>query len=179
MSISSSINTPRQRQDDSEEPAMTTETIHETVRQHYADAAIRASQGSSCCSDPETIGANLYTALERDELPDAAVLASLGCGNPTAVADLRPGERVLDLGSGGGIDVLLSAKRAVFAEIARVLRPGGRIGISDIVAEDSLTPAERAERGSFAGCIAGALSMSEFRDGLTAVGLTDVSLTPS
>ena len=77
---------------------MTTETIHETVRQHYADAAVRASQGSSCCSDPETIGANLYSALERDELPDAAVLASLGCGNPTAVADLLPGERVLDLG---------------------------------------------------------------------------------
>ena len=71
--------------------AMTTETIHETVRQHYADAAVRASQGSSCCSDPETIGANLYSALERDELPDAAVLASLGCGNPTAVADLHPG----------------------------------------------------------------------------------------
>ncbi|MFL5668790.1 MAG: methyltransferase domain-containing protein, partial [Chloroflexota bacterium] len=90
---------------------MTTESIHETVRQHYADAAVRASQGSACCSDPETIGANLYSALERDELPDAAVLASLGCGNPTAVADLHPGERVLDLGSGGGIDVLLSAKR--------------------------------------------------------------------
>ena len=226
------------------EPAMTTETIHETVRQHYADAAVRASQGTSCCSDPETIGANLYSALERDALPDAAVLASLGCGNPTAVADLHPGERVLDLGSGGGIDVLLSAKRvgptgrafgvdmtdemlalaqhnaaeagatnveflkghieaiplpaesidvvisncvvnlaadkaAVFAEIARVLRPGGRIGISDIVAEDSLTPAQREERGSFAGCIAGALSVTEFREGLQAVGLIDVSITPS
>ena len=223
---------------------MTTETIHETVRLHYADAAVRASQGSSCCSDPETIGANLYSALERDELPDAAVLASLGCGNPTAVADLHPGERVLDLGSGGGIDVLLSAKRvgpsgrafgvdmtdemlalaqrnaaeagvtnveflkghiealplpaesidvvisncvvnlaadkgAVFAEIARVLRPGGRIGISDIVADDSLSPELRAERGSYAGCIAGALSVSEFRDGLAAVGLTDISITPS
>jgi SAM-dependent methyltransferase len=223
---------------------MTTETIHETVRQHYADAAVRASQGASCCSDPETIGAGLYSVLEREELPDAAVLASLGCGNPTAVADLNPGERVLDLGSGGGIDVLLSAKRvgptgrafgvdmtdemlalaqknaadagatnveflkghiealplpaesidvvisncvvnlaadkpAVFAEIARVLRPGGRIGISDIVAEDHLTADQRAERGSYAGCIAGALSISEFRAGLEAVGLTDVSITPS
>jgi len=223
---------------------MTTETIHETVRAHYAEAAIRASQGSSCCGDAGTIGAGLYSALERDELPDAAVLASLGCGNPTAVADLHPGERVLDLGSGGGIDVLLSAKRvgphgrafgidmtdemlalahanaaqagatnveflkgniealplpaesidvvisncvvnlaadkpAVFAEIARVLRPGGRIGISDIVAEDTLSPEERAERGSYAGCIAGALSVSEFRDGLRAVGLVDISITPS
>ncbi len=223
---------------------MTTESIHETVREHYAAAAVKASQGTSCCSDPETIGATLYSALERDELPDAAVLASLGCGNPTAVADLHPGERVLDLGSGGGIDVLLSAKRvgpsgrafgldmtdemlalaqhnaaeagatnveflkghieaiplpaesidvvisncvvnlaadkpSVFAEIARVLRPGGRIGISDIVAEDSLSPEQRAERGSYAGCIAGALSVTEFREGLEAVGLTDVSITPS
>ncbi len=223
---------------------MTTESIHAEVREHYAAAAIRATQGASCCSDPETIGANLYSALERDELPDAAVLASLGCGNPTAVADLHPGERVLDLGSGGGIDVLLSAKRvgptgrafgidmtdemlalaqhnaaeagatnveflkghiesiplpaesidvvisncvvnlaadkrAVFAEIARVLRPGGRIGISDIVAQDDLSAEQRAERGSYAGCIAGALSVSEFRDGLAAVGLTDVSITPS
>src|SRR6478672_10509337 len=225
-------------------PAMTSETIHETVRAHYAQAAVRASQGSPCCGEGGTIGAGLYSALERDDLPDAAVLASLGCGNPTAVADLHPGERVLDLGSGGGIDVLLSAKRvgptgrafgvdmtdemlalaqanaaqagatnveflkghiealplpaesidvvisncvvnlaadkhAVFAEIARVLRPGGRIGISDIVAEDSLSSEQRAERGSFAGCIAGALSVSEFRDGLLAVGLTDVTITPS
>ena len=65
---------------------MTTETIHETVREHYAAAAVSASQGTSCCSDPSTVGAHLYSALERDELPDAAVLASLGCGNPTAVA---------------------------------------------------------------------------------------------
>jgi arsenite methyltransferase len=220
------------------------DTIHDTVREHYASAAIRASQGETCCGDPETIGAGLYSALERDELPDVAVLASLGCGNPIAVADLHPGERVLDLGSGGGIDVLLSAKRvgptgrafgidmtdemlalaqrnaadvgatnveflkgqiealplpaasvdvvisncvvnlaadkpAVFREIARVLRPGGRIGITDIVAEDHLTPEERAERGSYAGCIAGALSVTEFRDGLEAVGLADVTITRS
>ena len=223
---------------------MTAETIHETVRIHYADAAVAASQGVSCCGADETIGPALYSALERADLPDTAVLASLGCGNPTAVADLHPGERVLDLGSGGGIDVLLSAKRvgptgralgldmtdemlalaqrnateagvtnveflkghieaiplpaesidvvisncvvnlaadkaAVFREIARILRPGGRIGISDIVADDALSPDERAERGSYAGCIAGALSTSEFRTGLEAVGLTDISITPT
>jgi SAM-dependent methyltransferase len=223
---------------------MTTETIHETVREHYAAAAVRATQGASCCGDEQGIGEALYSTLERGELPDAAVLASLGCGNPTAVADLHEGERVLDLGSGGGIDVLLSARRvgptgrafgvdmtdemlalaqrnaaeagitnveflkghiealplpaesidvvisncvvnlaadkpAVFAEIARVLRPGGRIGITDIVAEDSLTPEQRAEQGSYAGCIAGALSISEFREGLAAVGLTDISITPT
>jgi len=224
---------------------MTTETIHDIVRDHYAAAAIAASEGS-CCATTENqgIGAELYSALEREALPDAAVLASLGCGNPVAVAELREGERVLDLGSGGGIDVLLSATRvgptgrafgldmtdemlalaqqnaadagatnveflrghieaiplpansidvvisncvvnlaadkaAVFAEIARVLRPGGRMGVSDIVADDSLTPAQRAERGSYAGCIAGALSVSEFRAGLEAVGLADISITPS
>ncbi len=222
-----------------------TETIHETVRQHYAAAALEVLNGGSCCgSDAETIGPALYDALQRDELPDAAVMASLGCGNPTMVADLHEGERVLDLGSGGGIDVLLSARRvgptgrafgldmtdemlalamnnaaeagatnveflrghieaiplpaesidvvisncvvnlaadkpAVFREIARVLRPGGRIGITDIVAEDRLTSSERAERGSYAGCIAGALSIAEFEAGLRAVGLADVSVTPT
>jgi SAM-dependent methyltransferase len=224
-------------------PAMTTD-IHQTVREHYARAALTVLDGDACCSDSSSIGSELYSALERDELPDAAVLASLGCGNPIAVADLHEGERVLDLGSGGGIDVLLSAKRvgptgrafgldmtdemlalarrnaaeagatnveflkgqiesiplpadsidvvisncvvnlaadkrAVFAEIARVLRPGGRIGISDIVADDALTPGERAERGSYAGCIAGALSFSEFEDGLRAVGLSDVTVVPT
>ena len=223
---------------------MTTETIHETVRAHYAEAAIAAAGGTCCSGEPESIGAGPYSALEQAELPEAAVLASLGCGNPTAVAELRAGERVLDLGSGGGIDVLLSARRvgptgraigldmtdemlalaqrnasqagatnveflkghieaiplpansvdvvisncvvnlaadkpAVFREIARVLRPGGRMGVTDIVAEDRLTAAERAERGSYAGCIAGALSISEFRAGLEAAGLTDVALTPT
>jgi arsenite methyltransferase len=221
---------------------VTTETIHEEVRARYAQAALQAQSGSCCSGEPDTIGAGLYSALEQAELPEAAVLASLGCGNPTAVAELREGERVLDLGSGGGIDVLLSAKRvgptgraigldmtdemlalaqqnagaagvanveflkgqieaiplpadsvdvvisncvinlaadkpAVFREIARVLKPGGRMGITDIVAEDRLTPEERLERGSYTGCIAGALSFSEFRSGLEAVGLSDITLT--
>ena len=220
----------------------TSETIHAEVRARYAAAALQASAGACCSGEPETIGPSLYSALERAELPEAAVLASLGCGNPIAVAELHEGERVLDLGSGGGIDVLLSAKRvgptgraigldmtdemlalaqrnvaaagatnvefvrghieeiplpaesvdvvisncvinlaadkpAVFREIARVLRPGGRMGVTDIVAEDRLTAEERAARGSYAGCIAGALSFSEFRAGLEAVGLTDVSVT--
>lgn len=222
---------------------MTTD-IHETVRLHYAEAALGVTAGESCCAEAPSYGSSLYSALEREELPSTAVMASLGCGNPIAVADLREGERVLDLGSGGGIDVLLSAKRvgptgrafgldmtdemlalaqfntaaagvtnvewlkgqieaiplpaasvdvvisncvvnlaadkpAVFREIARVLRPGGRIGITDIVADDTLTAEQRAERGSYAGCIAGALSFSEFRSGLEAVGLTAVSLTVS
>jgi arsenite methyltransferase len=223
---------------------MTTEMIHEEVRARYAAAATQANNGGCCSGSSDSIGAELYSALERDELPDAAVLASLGCGNPIAVADLHAGERVLDLGSGGGIDVLLSGKQvgptgrvigldmtdemlalaqrniaeagatnvelirghiediplpaesidvvisncvinlaadkpAVFAEIARVLRPGGRIGITDIVAEDHLSAEQRAERGSYVGCIAGALSVTDFRRGLAAVGLVDISITPT
>ncbi len=222
-----------------------TDQIHDVVRKRYAAAAVQASSGTgACCGPEEGIGAGLYSALERHALPDAAVLASLGCGNPTAVAELKPGEIVLDLGSGGGIDVLLSAKRvgqsgfafgldmtdemlelarrnatdagatnvefrkgrmeaipleeasvdvvisncvinlsadkaAVFGEIARVLRPGGRMGVSDVVADDSLTPSQRAERGSFVGCIAGALSFGEYEAGLRAVGLVDNSVTPT
>lgn len=217
------------------------EQIHDEVRRHYAAEALAVLDGTSCCGDSGDYGSAFYSALERESLPDEAMLASLGCGNPTAVADLREGERVLDLGSGGGIDVLLSARRvgpagrvfgldmtdemltlaqrnaaragatnvewlkgqiesiplpaasidvvisncvvnlaadkaAVFAEIARVLRPGGRLGIADIVADDSLSPADRAERGSYASCIAGALSFSEYRRGLDAAGLTDISL---
>src|SRR6476620_7027710 len=116
MSISSSINMrtrrigPRTRQL-LRRSTMTMESVHDEVRIRYAAAATQANGGGCCSGDPETIGAELYSALERSELPEAAVLASLGCGNPIAVAELHEGERVLDLGSGGGIDVLLSAKR--------------------------------------------------------------------
>jgi arsenite methyltransferase len=226
--------------------------IVDEVRARYADAARavldrdpKPSEAAASCCGPTgeaAFGELLYSELDRASLPDAAVLASLGCGNPTAVAELKPGEIVLDLGSGGGIDVLLSAKRvgqsgfafgldmtdemlelarrnaaeagatnvefrkgrmeaipleegsvdvvisncvinlsadkaAVLGEIARVLRPGGRMGVSDVVADDSLTPSQRAERGSFVGCIAGALSFAEYEAGLEAVGLVDISVT--
>lgn len=224
--------------------------LRETVRQRYAAAAQAVSTGDGGCCGPQEIevgkdfGASLYDASERGALPAEAVAASLGCGNPTAVADLHPGERVLDLGSGGGIDVLLSARRvgpagkaygldmtdemlalalenarkagaanveflkgdieaiplpaatidvvisncvinlstdkpAVFAETFRVLVPGGRIGVSDIVAEDHLTPAQRAERGDYAGCIAGALSFAEYREGLERAGFTGIEIRPT
>jgi arsenite methyltransferase len=233
--------------------ATTPDELREEVRRRYAESA-RSVTGEapgcgcgsgSCCApdaaDATHFGEGLYDAEQRGELPDAAVLASLGCGNPTAVAELREGETVLDLGSGGGIDVILSAKRvgptgaaygldmtdemlalaqrnvrdagvtnvhllkgvieqiplpadsvdvvisncvinlsvdkpAVLAEISRVLKPGGRIGISDIVAEDHLTPAERAERGSYVGCIAGALSRGEYEAGLEAAGFERVQV---
>ncbi|MFF3517040.1 arsenite methyltransferase [Streptomyces sp. NPDC002573] len=224
--------------------------LRETVRQRYATAAVKVSEGSTACCGPEPVevdenfGSTLYAAEDRDTLPVEAVAASLGCGNPTAVAELREGERVLDLGSGGGIDVLLSARRvgptgkaygldmteemlalalanaakagatnveflkgtieaiplpahtvdvvisncvinlstdksAVFAETFRVLKPGGRIGVSDVVADDTLTPEQRAERGDYVGCIAGALSFAEYRAGLEAAGFTDVEITPT
>lgn len=236
--------------------------LREQVRARYAEAAPAVTTGtrnadllvedsccgpaaSSCCdtsaSTERSFGAGLYDAATAADLPVEAVEASLGCGNPTAVADLHEGERVLDLGSGGGIDVLLSARRvgpsgfaygvdmteemldlaranaakagatnveflkgtiedvplpdgavdvvisncvinlsadkpAVLAEMFRVLAPGGRIGVTDVVAEDHLTPAERAERGSYVGCIAGALSKTEYPDGLAAAGFTDASV---
>jgi SAM-dependent methyltransferase len=233
---------------------VTADELTESVRDHYARTALSVLESpggaTACCDDgccggtDARWGAQLYDASDRASLPDAAVLASLGCGNPTAVADLQEGDRVLDLGSGGGIDVLLSAQRvgpggrafgldmtdemlalaqrnaadagvtnveflkgrieaiplpaasidvvisncvinlsadkpAVLAEMARVLRPGGRLGISDVVADDRLGAAERADRGSHVGCIAGALSFSEYREGLVAVGFRDVEVRPT
>jgi arsenite methyltransferase len=247
----------------------TTEELREQVRARYAQAASAVREGAtntelndrlqdqlqviddcggttSCCGGAtgtvdDTFGAALYDAEEQGDVPAEALAASLGCGNPTAVAALRPGERVLDLGSGGGIDVLLSARRVgetgfaygvdmteemlalaranaveagatnveflqgtiedvplpdasvdvvisncvinlsvdkprVLAEMFRVLTPGGRIGISDVVAEDHLTSEDRAERGSYVGCIAGALSRAEYLDGLAAVGFVDAEV---
>jgi SAM-dependent methyltransferase len=229
----------------------TGDDLREDVRRKYAEAAVAVTSGEGCgcgsgsCCDGETdaalFGEALYNAEQRGEVPDPAALASLGCGNPTAVADLREGDVVLDLGSGGGIDVILSGKRvgptgiaygldmtdemlalaqqnareadatnvhflkgiieeiplpansvdvvisncvinlstdkaAVLTEIARVVKPGGRIGISDVVAEDHLTTEQRAERGSFVGCIAGALSKSEYEAGLEAAGFEDISV---
>jgi arsenite methyltransferase len=235
--------------------ATTADELRDEVRRRYAESARAVTAGSagcgsgSCCTDDSSasavgsakFGEVLYDVEQRGELPDAAVLASLGCGNPTAVADLREGETVLDLGSGGGIDVILSARRvgpsgiaygldmtdemlalatsnakeagvsnvhflkgvieqiplpassvdviisncvinlsvdkaAVLTEMARVLKPGGRVGVSDVVAEDRLTPEQRAERGSYVGCVAGALSKGEYVEGLEAAGFEEVSV---
>ncbi|MEV6104222.1 arsenite methyltransferase [Streptomyces sp. NPDC051940] len=224
--------------------------LREQVRAGYAAAALKVTQGGTACCGPgevevdESFGAGLYATEETGSLPAEALAASLGCGNPLAVADLREGERVLDLGSGGGIDVLLSARRvgpagraygldmteemlalarananraaatnvdflkgaiediplpadsidvvisncvinlsvdkpAVFAEMFRVLTPGGRIGISDVVADDTLTSVQRAERGGYVGCIAGALSFAEYREGLATAGFTRIEVTPT
>jgi SAM-dependent methyltransferase len=217
--------------------------IRAAVAARYAGLA-RAAQAGQPVTDGDPDGPAGCAAVYPDagDLPEGAVRASLGCGNPVAVADLRPGETVLDLGSGGGIDVLLSARRvgpagkaygldmteemldlaranaqaagagnveflrgqieaiplpdrsvdvvisncvinlstdraAVFAESFRVLRPGGRLGITDILAEDHLTPVQRRERGAKAGCIAGAPSFTEYRDGLARAGFTGITIT--
>src|SRR5437588_7163555 len=218
--------------------------LKETIRERYAEAARSAAAGedcsgpdccaeNGCCGDagPDAFGANLYEALERDELPDAALLASLGCGNPVAVADLHDGETVLDLGAGGGIDVLLSARRVgatgfaygldmtdemlelaernrkesgvenvrflkgviedipleanavdvvisncvinlsadkgqVLREGYRVLVPGGRFAVSDMVFQGNIPHAIRPDLEAWAGCIPGALQVQTYRNSL-------------
>ena len=220
------------------------QAVHETVRQKYAAAARAAAEQSTsgCCSPADgtgVFGAALYG--ETDEAPEGAVSASLGCGVPTAVADLHDGDVVLDLGSGAGADVLISARRVgatgraigidmtdemlelarrnaieagvenvefvkgyledlplpdesvdvvisncvinlsgdkpkVLAEAARVLRPGGRFAVSDVIADEGMDDAVRADMAAWTGCIAGALTQHEFREALTAAGLVDLDL---
>jgi arsenite methyltransferase len=233
------------------EVEMESQDVREVVRERYAAAALAASAGrsTSCCGNAagitdvqrEAFGAELYEGEEREALPEAAQLASLGCGNPSAVADLNEGETVLDLGSGGGIDVLLSArrvgptgkaygldmtdemlelarrnqreagvenveflkgtieavplpadsvdvvisncviclsadKRAVFREGARVLRPGGRFAVTDVVADPDMDQATRQSMEEWTGCIAGALTRDEFERELSAAGFEQVEV---
>ena len=227
-------------------------TIKDSVREKYGEAALRvlAGQSSGCCAgscasearDPVT--ADLYDSADTGGVPDQAVLASLGCGNPTALAELLPGEVVLDLGSGGGLDVLLSAKRvgstgkaygldmtdemlalarqnqqragvtnveflkgeiehiplpdasvdviisncvinlsadkrAALAEAFRVLKPGGRFAVSDVVVRGELPPPVRHSMELWVGCIAGALEEREFIALLEGLGFTDVGIEPT
>jgi SAM-dependent methyltransferase len=215
---------------------------HDQVREIYATAARTAQSGAAAYDggDPADWGLAFYEDLGN--LPEGAALASLGCGNPVVVADLHPGDVVLDLGSGGGIDVLLSARRvgptgyvygldmtdemlelaranateakatnveflcgqieavplpdasvdvvisncvinlspdkpAVFAEVLRVLRDGGRVGVADVVVEDRLTDNERTERAATVGCVVGALSFGEYTAQLEHAGFADIDVT--
>src|SRR5213080_2460730 len=223
---------------------MSGEEIKDTVKAKYGQAATRVldGQGSSCGCDP--VSSNLYDAGETGALPEGAVLASLGCGNPTALAGLHAGETVLDLGSGGGIDVLLSAKRVgptgkaygldmtdemlalaranqakagvtnveflkgeieniplpagavdviisncvinlsadkgrVLKEAFRVLRPGGRFAVSDVVCRGEIPDAVRRSMELWVGCIAGALDEHEYRQLLNDAGFVDVDIEPT
>ena len=228
--------------------------IKEVVKEKYGQAALRVVAGegsaccgsspSSCCSGGDPITSDLYDQLQKDELPEAAVLASLGCGNPTALAELRAGEVVLDLGSGGGIDVLLSAKRVspggkaygldmtdemlalardnqakagvenveflkgeieniplpdnsvdviisncvinlsadkdkVLREAFRVLKPGGRFAVSDVVTRGEIPEEIRRNVLLWVGCVAGALDQDEYRAKLAAAGFSSIGIEPT
>ena len=229
---------------------MDNDNIKDVVRDKYAQAAVRAASGrSSCCETSpassldgcDPITSNLYGEHEASAVPEEALRASLGCGNPTALAKLQPGETVLDLGSGGGIDVLLSAKRVgptgkaygldmtdemlalaeqnrlksglknveflkgeieniplppdtvdvivsncvinlsgdkerVLREAFRVLKPGGRFAISDVVVRGEVPPAIRKSMELWVGCVAGALSETEYREKLAAAGFESVDI---
>jgi SAM-dependent methyltransferase len=234
----------------SEGKAASGDELREVIRRSYAAAAITASTGAAACrgdaavltdEQRDAFGSGLYATEDRDAIPEAARLASLGCGNPTAVAELQQGDTVLDLGSGGGIDVLLSARRVgatgkaygldmtdemldlasrnqleagienaeflrgtieavplpddsvdvvisncvinlsgdkpqVFREAARVLRPGGRFAVSDIVADPDMDEATRLDMRQWTGCIAGALTRGDFQRELAAAGFGDVEI---
>ena len=240
-----------------------TQDIQQIVKEKYGEAARRVTQGgaasscrgavaapnSSCCATGPLAGTDpitrdLYDAVQTGSLPETAVLASLGCGNPTALAELHAGEVVLDLGSGGGIDVLLSAKRVgptgkaygldmtdemlalardnqrqagatnveflkgeiehiplpdasvdviisncvinlsadkdrVLAEAFRVLKPGGRFAVSDVVTRGAIRPEIRASAMAWVGCVAGALDEDDYRHKLAAAGFADIGVEPT
>jgi arsenite methyltransferase len=229
------------------------EDVREVVRQRYGDAALRVMAGESgsccggeeaCCSTTDPITSDHYSATEASLIPEAALLASLGCGNPTALAELQPGEIVLDLGSGGGIDVLLSARRvgpdgfaygldmtdamlelaernrrqagadnvkflkghieeiplpdasvdvivsncvinlsadkdAVLKEAFRVLKPGGRFAVSDVVVDGVIPVAVRHDMEAYVGCVAGALERDEYAQKLERAGFEGVGIEPT
>ena len=223
----------------------TVEDVRETVRQKYAAAAVAAASGAACCGpadDAGMFGASLYADTTESDAPEAAINASLGCGVPTAVADLHQGETVLDLGSGAGADVLISARRVgptgkaigldmtdemlelaranareagidnaeflkgyleeiplrddtvdvvisncvinlsgdkprVIREAARVLRPGGRFAVSDVIADPDMDERTRSDMAAWTGCIAGALTATEFRSTLESCGFGEVEIT--
>src|SRR5947199_4038382 len=223
---------------------MSGEHIKDTVRGKYGEAALRVLSGerASCCGD--AISSNLYDPAETAALPERAVLASLGCGNPTALAELHAGETVLDLGSGGGLDVLLSAQRVgptgkaygldmtdemlalarenqrkaevenveflkgeiekiplpdnsvdviisncvinlsadkdrVLREAFRVLKPGGRFAVSDVVTRGEVLPAIRQSVLLWVGCVAGALEENEYRSKLASAGFEKIDVEPT
>src|SRR6266849_7131583 len=223
--------------------------IKEAVKEKYGQTALRVKSGRASCCDTDELGCNpitsdLYNASQVQQIPEEAVLASLGCGNPTALAKLNPGETVLDLGSGGGIDVLLSAQRVgprgkaygldmtdemlalanenkrkagagnveflrgeiehiplpdnfvdviisncvinlsadkdrVLREALRVLKPGGRFAVSDVVTRGAMLPEIRQSVLLWVGCVAGALEENEYRSKLAAAGFENISIEPT